>query len=248
MSEKDIIAKGIKVVQVDLIEAFDGLSRYKNMLCLAFEFTEKGTHGKNHYHSPHHCYAVAKQCNAYLRHPSGLSLTKKEEFALYLAALFHDYNHSGKPLSKVSDKSNITNAIIGLLTFQLKLVKLGYDSSDYPDVDEIIELAIGAIKSTMVKLVDGKIVFGPKPNNNIKAILRDSDVTMQLDPFGRLLIPGLAKEIGMPFDINFKLSSIIFQKKVKLYTEAARQTRASELPYLEKVWAVTEMIYYPTGE
>ena len=234
-----VISRGIKLVQLDLIESFNGIAKYQSILCLAFKFTEKGKHRRNHYHNVHHCYAVAKQCNSYLRSSNELTLSKEEELALYLAALFHDYNHSGKSLAKIEDKENINNAIIGLLTFQLELTKLKFGISDEIDVDYIIGQATSAIKSTMVKLVDGKVVFGKKPNTNIKAVLRDSDVTMMLDPFGRLLMPGLAKEFGMPYDENFKLSSINFQKKVKLYTDAACKTREEQMPYLEKTWAIT---------
>lgn len=215
ISQEDIAEIGF--IKEQLLGVFNEIPKYQDILKLAFEFTEKGTHKNNPYHNPKHCYVVARLCITYMFHESSADLTYEQRLAIFLAALFHDYNHSGKSISKVEDKENINKAIIGILTFQLKLIKSKLASN----LDDVFDLAINAIKSTIVKLVDGKVVFRPKPEDYSIFFLRDADVTMAVIPFGRSLIPGLAKELGIPYDLEFECSNIVFQKNVKLYTKAA---------------------------
>jgi hypothetical protein len=228
INQEDI--NSIEQIKKQLLGVFNEIPKYQDILNLAFEFTEKGSHKNNHYHNPKHCYVVAKLCKKYMDHQSSLTLLYEQKLAIFLAALFHDYKHSGKSLAKVVDRENINKAIIGILTFQLKLMKAKLADG----LDDMFDLAVKAIRSTTVRLVNGKVVFSPNPKDFIIFLIRDADVTMALDSVGKTLMPGLAKEIGISYDLEFECSNIEFQKNVKLYTTAAIYYRERYLSQLEE--------------
>lgn len=65
------------------------------------------------YHGIDHLYSVYEMCNKIVYSDKNYrNLDKKDE--LFIAALFHDFNHSG---GKLTDAENISNAILGCNDF-----------------------------------------------------------------------------------------------------------------------------------
>lgn len=242
----------IKKIKEELLSHFPtDVTWYQDILKLAFNFTEKGNHKNNLYHNPYHCYIVANQSLIYLKNSKGSFYDFHDEspndvwffrhiLSLILAALFHDYDHSGKPLSVVEDRININRALMGLMKFQIKVLKIRhnpkYITPDILELDMAFELAAKAIKSTLVELRHGEIIFRPQPKSFLSALLRDADLSMMLCDPGLHLIKGLATELNKNFDFDFKAHCINFIKNATLYTSYAQQLRNDKMDYLENIW------------
>jgi hypothetical protein len=224
----------VESIKENTLLHFGETGNYSNIIFYAFQFTEQGNHTKNPYHNERHCYAVLELSLKYLTMANVPAANFYEELALCLAALFHDYNHSGSPLSVVEDKINIKAAIAGLRVFKDSLKEDRVSKACTFHL--MFDLAEEAIKCTRVKVVNGIITFPKKPETLIQEILRDSDVTMPLSELGRTLNKGLAKEMGKPYNKTFRKSSIAFLNNVRLYTDVACDLRDEQLDFLEAEW------------
>lgn len=226
-----------KTIINDFISAKQSMilnSSFEKIILDVFKYTELGTHAVNPYHNPLHCYAVFEIAfNYFKEEPIKRSGKVKAYYTLLLASLFHDYNHSGKSIKEIKDIDNINKAILGLKDFkyQLKLIsdsELIWAIDDF-DVKTIVKDTISLIKTTEVQLIDNRLVFPNEPENYMAKCLRDADVTMAFSSLGSYLIKGLAKEMGVPYDKQFKENQINFISSIKLYTPTAERLRQDYL-------------------
>ena len=229
MSKKEHVIR----IKNDIIDHFSEYSNYKGLLCEAFKYVERGQHKKNPYHNLEHCYNVLDLCYIYSQTESEEeNLAYYEQVALFLAAIFHDYDHSGKKLSVVNDKKNIKYAINGLMMFKEHLKNTKY--SNLITFHKIFDIARRAIRCTMAKIDNGKVYFTIRPKNRVEKILRDADVSGLTTQLGMILSKGFAKEMSMQYNKKFKENQILFLKNVKLYTPEAIERREIYIQYLRE--------------
>lgn len=97
------------------------------------------------YHGIDHLYMVFEQCMKIYHTDVKLRMKVTHLAELYIAALFHDYNHSG---GKLSDSENIENAINGVIEFlnsvennlDVEVIKFLIKSTQYPAIIESSQL------------------------------------------------------------------------------------------------------------
>ncbi|SMH64614.1 protein of unknown function [Acidithiobacillus ferrivorans] len=184
-----------------------------------------GRHSANPYHNLQHCALVGKAAVFYGME-AGLGC--KDLVALGLAGLFHDFDHSGKPLDVLPDRENIQKA---LQRFQ-KYSNTRFLKADFSRTVRRI------IANTEVQKVNGQIWF-QEPTGELEMFIRDADVSQLLFPEGREMQAGLAREMGLPFDPVFRKKAVEFLRAVRLYTEPAQRRRADLQDFLE-TWAQEE--------
>ena len=242
---------------------------YTILFSKAFEFADNGPHKDNHYHNTYHHYAVAKMCVIYMTHnftgvprkAYGEPIDIVDQAAIFIAALLHDYSHSGKSIKLIPDSINIANAISGLDKLEKSLTDKmefhGFGAAFFRQTySQIFELAEAAIRSTEVSIDEnGKLSF-QDVTSYLTGILRDSDVTAAMNEYsikevmrqGALFSPGvyysfikaqevsrgLAMEMGVPFNEDFEDRNLEFYSSVKLHTIAAERYREVELDWIKK--------------
>lgn len=147
-----------------------------------------GSFLKNPYHNFRHCENVGKLAVYYVLLEEKYKATIRDEEMLAIAGLFHDYRHSGKPLSEVSDLSNVEMAIDGVRQFSKEY---SFWNLDTYRIEKII-------RNTAVSLDDkGKVIFQELAKDPLARYLRDADVTQLVTTAGFSLLVGLAQEMGV---------------------------------------------------
>lgn len=183
--------------------------------------------GYNPYHSNFHLIDVFTTCmeiaNTYD------TLTEKDRIELGLAALFHDFNHSGGKFSRDSD--NITLAIVGLTEF------IEWNKHDVKDlgIDEFI----------IEELINVTEYPHKKDAETLKQrILRDSDMIQCYNRnwFLNVITGFLMKEIGMNIKDSID-TQIKYIKNIRYYTDHAKYLHTKEkdkmlnnLEYLKDIY------------
>ena len=167
------------------------------------------------YHNNTHILTVVKWCGRIL---GAKGLSAEYNRALLLAALFHDFRHSGgtKP-----DADNIQVAIAGLQDFYDKHVKV------HPFM---LELATGCIRVT-------EYPFVHEPKTPIQMIIRDADILQSFEPnYKEMLMEGLRHEISSArgekisrrqyFEntVKFMESVTFYMEEAQRYADAVRST------------------------
>lgn len=184
----------------------------------AFKYVLENNKGlDNPYHNNQHLLNVF---NNVMNMASYYELPKNDKLELGLAALFHDFNHSG---GKLKDDENIEIAIKGLKDF----------SEAQNDIDNIIDL----ISYT-------EFPHKEKPTTIQQQILVDSDLIgiFQLDDWFNGIIIALSKEYGNTIDkqiddqIKFMESLELNTEYGKLLQENKSQKIISELRYLKTIF------------
>ena len=183
----------------------------------AAAFCRSGPHANNPYHNHQHSLIVMYLASEYFANTGSSSWASM--FALRLAALFHDYGHSGNRFKIDSDADNIALAIAGFEEWA-SIVNLPKRS---------ISTVIEAISCTQY---DAKTNSMPKePKTDIQKALRDADVTNILLPEGRKLLWALPEEIafqsGKPLAdilLSWRESTKTFLSGITLYTEKAQES------------------------
>lgn len=129
------------------------------------------------YHNLDHCLTVTKWCG---RLAGMLRLPEHETKALLLAAIFHDFNHSG---GTEEDSVNIERAVDGLTRFcEIHRVS-----------DAMREFAVDCIRVT-------EFPFVRTPVNVAQGIIRDADLLQSIEPnYEEVLVGGLRKELEIKF-------------------------------------------------
>lgn len=199
----DIVANrsGLQVYSGDLIHYFQKLF---------FESSNLHAPYHNFRHTMHVLCRVHEACAYYSLDAGtyGISLANARD--LHIAAIFHDFNHSGIVATRgqpLSDSPNITRATQALSTYILE--------TDLPRFDQIRSLVHGTCY--------------PHTNEGDRVvplelqILRDADMMQAFDPvWMQQIIFGLAKEKDVdPFDVLLEQES--FVENICFYTEWARQ-------------------------
>lgn len=185
------------------------ISHFKDcdLLRDAFKYLITNNKGyRNPYHNNRHIIGVfitsMEIANTYD------SLTEKDILELGLAALFHDFDHSGG-LYK-NDADNITLAINGLNSFLMgnKSMVKSYDI-DVFKVEELIRIT--------------KYPNKTKPSNIKEEIICDSDLLQSYngDWFLNIIIGLLNTELKLTMQASFR-NQIKFIKNVKYYTDHAK--------------------------
>lgn len=168
------------------------------------------------YHNFDHLLIVTKWCG---RLAGMLGLSKFETRALLLAAIFHDFAHSG---GHFDDSVNVERAVEGLRKF-----------CDIHRIDgATFKFAADCILVT-------EFPFVREPTNLAQQIIRDADLLQATEPnFEEVLLSGLRKEIEVK--IKRKISKKEFavlqldfmDKQFKLFTKPAGVIYAAISPYV----------------
>lgn len=144
----------------------------------------------NPYHSNAHLFHVYRTCMILFdEYKDEYNLSEKDRLELGIAALFHDYNHSG---GKLKDDANIELAIEGLNLF------LDNNSDIEIDRQNIIDI----IRATEFPHKEMDLNF-------LQKIIRDADMSGGISKYWLSVVIDLASELNMdlqtfiPIQIKF---------------------------------------------
>lgn len=129
------------------------------------------------YHDFNHWAAVALRADQFAE-DMGLSLLERQ--TLYVAALFHDANHS---LGKESDVQNIT---VAMFTYQCNAYLLENNFMSHISVEEVCNAILCTI-----------FPFKIRPTTNVECCLRDADLCMSFEPDAEDFAKGLQHEFAV---------------------------------------------------
>ena len=174
------------------------------------------------YHNNFHLEQVCKY-SLLIAEASGLALEDKKLLAV--AALFHDFNHSGGEFK--DDSENITVALRGFLEFDKWLKYMRYEPYSTDQKLMIYRLIAGTKYPYTTDGTD--LLFSGK-------ILRDADVLQGLfcQNYVNGIVRALSTESGIPFETMLK-GQIGFITGVKYLTEPAINMSASKIPEIIKL-------------
>lgn len=128
------------------------------------------------YHNEQHLFIVTLAAAAGANY---YNLTAREKRVLTLAALYHDYNHTGK--AGVPDAVNIELALEGVENF---INSAGYSSITHKDAEAVKHLIRATIHPNR-----------ERPANLSEAIIRDADMMEWFEPDAEELLSGLNEEL-----------------------------------------------------
>lgn len=145
------------------------------------------------YHSAQHLISTAVRAYAggFLE-----GLTRRERAVLVVAALWHDFDHTGGPSP---DRINIERAVAG------------YVAGAFPGDQKFVDAVVRAIRATE----DG----GPGPTNALERVLCDADLLQCTEPDSGRWMVGLAAETG---NIVNRETTAAFYKTATLHTAWGR--------------------------
>lgn len=195
------------------------------ILIKAINFINISNTNSNHlpYHGIDHLFSVLQMCYEIIIRNNAYEYDVNFKLELYLAALFHDYAHSG---GKLSDDINIINALEGLYLFHkanpefdLNITSKIIRATEYPY----------SIQDNELELFEQKII-------------RDADMCYLFQPLSIVkLYSGLRSEFNTDYNIfltnqyNF-LSNIKFNTEYhnNLWQNEVKDMRLNELELLKK--------------
>lgn len=195
------------------------------ILSLALKFVlENNTAKDNPYHNNHHLLGVFR---------SAMKLTighleTKDITEIGLAALFHDFNHSG---GKLTDTENIKLAITELSVFHINNVQLFTDKG----ID---------VGNSYVLMNITEYPHKREPETIQEKIIRYSDMLQYYDEnwFLNVVMGFLNKEVGLSIKDSIE-NQIKFVNNVKFYTEGDLYIRSEsqnqilrELDFYSKIF------------
>jgi HD superfamily phosphodiesterase len=182
-----------------------------------------GTHVLNPYHNNEHQLQVAYHAvNAYM-HDVKEAVVQKDIDTLVVAALFHDFDHSG---GKLKDEENIQRALQFVQGSAFKAIAV----KQQVEVEQVVELI------RVTEFSGG--VFPNEPQNLMAKALRDADLCSIFSAEGRMLIKyGLFEEINKkPIEAatleeinNFALNNRKFLLNAKFYTTYGQRLKEDQL-------------------
>lgn len=159
------------------------------------------------YHNNTHILTVVKWCGRIL---GAKDLSSDLNRALLLAALFHDFRHSG---GSRSDADNIQVAIAGMRDFYNKHVKV------HPYMLDLAERCILVTEYPFIH----------EPTSPIQRIIRDADILQSFEPnYKEMLLEGLRYELvrssGQKMSRRqYVEKTVEFMESVTFYTEEAQR-------------------------
>ena len=205
-----------------IMSYFPNNDMFRRTVAGAIDYIRSNFRRDNPYHNAYHCIMVSRNALEYM--DSGLSILDRTVVAL--SGLFHDFNHSGRPLSVSTDSRNLDKAVNGLHRFKMDCVDSSIMHIPWESVESII-------RSTEAVLEEGRVYFPNKPST-LGRYVRDADVSMLYWIDGRDTLKGLAREMGRRYDSNFMADSIRFFSSVELYTEKANALRSGSKCAVDK--------------
>lgn len=180
-----------------------------NHLGLTYDYIsylEKHNKGMNNpYHNLEHCYTIAiRSIEGAIVH----SLPTIEQRKIFIAALFHDFNHTA---GKLTDDKNIELAIKGLSSFFNNHLKEHADSS---------LLGKNALNdmSEIIKVTQYPFIHTPKTLS--EKIIRDADLMQYFEIDYQKFIDGLGEELNLSIT---KEQTKDFILKQETHTEWGKQ-------------------------
>jgi len=178
----------------------------------------------------HNNYHLQQVCKFALMGADFYKLSDMDKRLLAVAAIFHDYDHSG---SGKDDDINIKRAVDAFVKFNLDVKKFGEFSSYFNE--EETEVIIDLIKATRYPYINNTETL-------LQEIIRDSDILQGIfaDDYINKIVLGIAKENGIPEDKMIS-GQIGFLKSTKFCTDWATNMYSKELPNaIKKVEMVIE--------
>lgn len=172
------------------------------------------------YHNFDHLLTVTKWCG---RLAGMLNLPQFETKALLLAAIFHDFDHSG---GKEEDSVNVEHAVEALRYF----CKIHRERQDIED------FAVDCIRVT-------EFPFVREPQNVAQKIIRDADLLQSIEPnYEEVLVGGLRKELEIKFKrritrAEFCKMQVSFLESLKFYTRPAEVMYAASKVHVYRNFA-----------
>lgn len=191
-------------------EYFKIISDFKLKDYFAIVFHKSTSNGVP-YHNMYHVMCMVRNCFIIA---SALEIHKKEIKNLLIAALFHDFNHSG---GKLKDSENVKNAI---LAFE--------EHSKQPKEDNLKIIEI-------IKATEYPYVISEDKLNIYQKIIRDADL---LQSFEDNYIQQITIGLGMQ-EMGLDVKSILigqenFLKNIKFHTFPAKMEYSAKMPGLLK--------------
>lgn len=172
-------------------------------------YIEKNNKSKNAYHNTNHLKDVYNNVKNIC---SDYNLLVRTKELLFIAALFHDYKHSG---GKLSDAENIKLAIKGFK----KYAKLRNDYFTEEDVLFICKL----IEATQYPHIDIE-------ENIFTDIIRDADLLSSVDVNYLDVMRNLSKELKITF-LEFIPMQLKFYEKLNFKTKFAKALKEDRLHF-----------------
>lgn len=140
-------------------------------------FENNNTSADLPYHNTRHAYGVAASCITLLN-TLQYAITRRDQAALFLAALFHDFNHSA---GRSTDYENVRNSAAGL--------RQAHEACPGLVADHVITLATTLILST-------EYPYAQAPTTMLEGVLRDADLMQAFKSDGvDVIMEGLRMEI-----------------------------------------------------
>lgn len=196
--------------------------RYPELMKIIRYINENNPSNNLPYHGIDHLFVVFETAHMIYNSEFGM-LDLVNELELYVAALFHDYNHSG---GKLKDSENITNAINGLRTYVLQ----NGASFNVKEVEYLIRAT-----EFPYTVADENLTVGAK-------ILRDADMGYMIQNISIVkLFQGLrvefGKELSTFIDEQFKFydNMNFYMASMREKWEEVKVQRYAELTQLKNV-------------
>jgi len=195
------------------------------ILIKAINFINISNGESNHlpYHGIDHLFSVLEMCYKIITNNISYEYDVNYKLELYIAALFHDYAHSG---GKLNDSENIINALDGVMLFH----------KANPEFD--LNIVIQIIKATEYPYTIDENDFTLFEQK----LIRDADMCYLFQPLSIVkLYSGLRTEFGTDYN-TFLTNQINFLNGVKFYNDyynsmwntVIKQERLNELEMLKQ--------------
>lgn len=186
------------------------------------------TTNKSKYLPYHNNFHLEQVCKYALLNSEYENISIEEQKLLAIAALFHDYNHSG---SGKNDDDNIREAVSGFLDYQ-------YNSKNELKSEEKL-VVWKAIKSTRYPyLTEGTEL------PLLDKILRDADILQSLfcQNYINGVVGAIATESNMTIEVMLKVQ-IQFLENTKFLTNFATINVNKQLPRITELINITNNLY-----
>jgi HD superfamily phosphodiesterase len=163
------------------------------------------------YHNLYHTLCVVDNVHAI---STNEELSSKEIRLVMLAALFHDFNHSG---GKLSDSENVKNAIEAFKTFSVESEK---------DNNFVVEI---------IKATEYPYVIKDDELSLYQKIIRDADLMQTFEKnYLQQNVIGLMEELKVDSLDKMLEGSLNFWKNCKFHTDFAKEMSMTYMPSIEK--------------
>lgn len=190
---------------INMTKAFEIIKKYKIEKYLN-DLLKRSSSNFLPYHNFYHIMCVVENCDDIA---SSVGFVNSEKRALAIAAIFHDFGHSG---GKLKDDENVKNAINSFLSMSL----------EEQDVNDLIVEIIKATEYPYV-IPDDKLTIYQK-------VIRDADLMQTFEKnYLQQNWLGLSQELGADF-LTFLGKSKEFWDNVKFHTDYAKKKSKIVMP------------------